>query len=105
MGDCFFGDFYPLTPYTQSPNEWIAWQYDQPEKGTGVVQAFRREQSIYESARLRLNGLKRDAMYEVTDLQTGASTRESATNLIDNGLRIAIPAQPAAAVLKYHSLN
>ena len=37
-----FGDYYPLTPYSLDNTAWIAWQFDCPEKGEGLVQAFRR---------------------------------------------------------------
>ena len=33
------------------------WQFDVPEKGEGVVQAFRRAESVYEAARFKLRGL------------------------------------------------
>jgi hypothetical protein len=101
MGDCFLGDFYPLTPYRLSPDAWMAWQYDQPDKGTGVVQAFRRSQSVFEVARLRLNGLKRDADYEITDLQAQMTSHQSGSDLMEQGLRIEIGARSGAAVLKY----
>ncbi|HWE64027.1 MAG TPA: glycoside hydrolase family 36 protein, partial [Chloroflexota bacterium] len=39
------GDYYPLTPYSIDTNIWMAWQFDRPEAGTGVVQAFRRDTS------------------------------------------------------------
>ena len=42
----FFGDYYPLTPYDLSDTSWIAWQFDEPEKASGMVQAFRRKESV-----------------------------------------------------------
>ena len=36
------GDYYPLTSYSLQPDHWIAWQFNRPETGDGVVQAFRR---------------------------------------------------------------
>ena len=36
----FFGDYYPLTPYSLYNDVWIAWQFDRPEEGEGVVQVF-----------------------------------------------------------------
>ena len=36
------GDYYPLTPYSLDNSLWIGWQFDCPEKGEGMVQAFRR---------------------------------------------------------------
>jgi alpha-galactosidase len=101
MGDCFLGDFYPLTPYTLSADAWIAWQYDQPAKNCGVVQAFRRSQSIFEFARIPLHGLKRDALYAITDLQTNVRAQVRGGELIEQGVPIAIPVRPGAAVIQY----
>ena len=42
----FWGDFWPLTPYSLEGNVWMAWQFDWPEAGEGVVQAFRRERML-----------------------------------------------------------
>ena len=37
----FYGDYYPLTPYALSEEAWMTWQFNRPENGTGMVQAFR----------------------------------------------------------------
>ena len=42
VADCFLGDYYPLTPYSLGEDCWIAWQFDRPEQGEGMIQAFRR---------------------------------------------------------------
>ncbi len=55
--DNYNGDFYPLTPASLGADVWVAWQFDRPEAGRGVIQAFRRDGSIYETARVRLRGL------------------------------------------------
>ena len=34
-----FGDYYPLTGYDLGHKVWMAWQFDRPENGDGVVQA------------------------------------------------------------------
>ena len=54
----YFGDYYPLTPYSLDAAVWIAWQFDRPDLGEGMVQAFRRGESVYEAARFRLRGLE-----------------------------------------------
>src|SRR5439155_22725405 len=41
----YFGDFYPLLPYTLANDAWMAWQFDRPEAGQGIEHAFRRAQS------------------------------------------------------------
>ena len=48
----YYGDYYPLTPWSRDEYSWIGWQFDCPEKGEGVIQAFRRDESVYETARL-----------------------------------------------------
>jgi alpha-galactosidase len=48
----FTGDYYPLTPYTPENDAWIGWQFDRPDLGEGMVEVFRRPDSIYEAARL-----------------------------------------------------
>ena len=45
----YYGDYYPLTPYSLDATDWVAWQFDCPEKDGGMVQAFRRGESPYES--------------------------------------------------------
>ncbi len=66
----FFGDFYPLMPYSLDNASWLAWQFDRSEAGEGIVQAFRRADSVYRSVELKLRGLDPTANYEVTDLDT-----------------------------------
>jgi alpha-galactosidase len=97
----YYGDFYPVTPYTHDRSAWIAWQFDRPEAGEGFVQAFRREGSIFEAARIPLRGLEAGAAYEATDLETGATARHAGRDLLDAGLPIAIGKRPGAAVILY----
>ena len=49
--DYLLGDYYPLTSYSLENTVWMAWQFDRPERGEGMVQVFRRGESPYESAR------------------------------------------------------
>jgi alpha-galactosidase len=101
----YSGDFYPLTPPGVSPDAWIGWQFHRPEAGRGVVQAFRRDQSVYESARLKLRSLEAAARYRFTDLDHPAESREfSGAELMQIGLAVAIVAQPGAAVITYEKI-
>ncbi len=97
----YFGDYYPLTPYSLDNSAWMAWQFDSPEKGCGVIQAFRRADSIYEQIRPRLAGLDPDAQYELTNLDTGKVTEMTGRQLWDTGVAINIPDQPGSAVVTY----
>lgn len=97
----FVGDFYPLTPYSLATDVWIAWQYDRPEVGEGIVQAFRRSDSVYETARFKLQGLDPNATYQAKDLNTGHSEETSGKELMEKGLAVTLTDQPGAAVLTY----
>ena len=93
----YYGDFYPLTPWTRDNTVWMAWQFDRPETGEGMVQAFRRHESDYESARLRLRGLDADATYVVTDLDTGAAGIPHRPRPARQGLLVTIADRPGTA--------
>jgi alpha-galactosidase len=102
----YFGDYYPLTPYSLTEDVWIAWQFDRPEQGQGMVQAFRRRNSLYESARFKLRGLEPKARYAVINLNAPAARQKfTGKDLMDKGLRIEIPASPAAIVITYRKLK
>ncbi|MBM3501971.1 MAG: hypothetical protein FJX74_25230, partial [Armatimonadetes bacterium] len=95
------GDYYPLTTYSLAPDVWIGWQFDRPETGSGLVQIFRRADSIYEKARLRLRGLDPAAAYGLRDLDRGEMGEMSGRELLDTGLPVEIPDRPGSLLLLY----
>ena len=99
--DYMLGDYYPLTSYSLDHDVWMAWQFDRPERGEGMVQVFRRGESPYESARFPLRGLEPGAQYTLTDLDTGRAQQLAGRQLMQEGLPITIPQRPHAAVLLY----
>jgi len=104
VADCYLGDYYPLTPYSLENTAWMAWQFDRPDLGTGVVQAFRRADSVYESARLPLQGLDPKASYELRDFDATGSTKATGRELMGKGLLIVLPDRPTASVVAYRRL-
>jgi alpha-galactosidase len=97
----YYGDFWPLSPWTRDDATWMVWQFDRPEAGQGMVQAFRRHNSPYEKARFSLRGLDPATRYVVTDLDSGQKQTLSGSELLDHGLSVAIGAKPGAAVITY----
>jgi alpha-galactosidase len=97
----YFGDYYPLTPYSDAADQWMAWQFNRPDLRAGMVQAFRRPQSGDESAQLKLRGLEPDASYVVSDLETGEAKTLAGRDLLERGLTVTLKARPAAAVIVY----
>ena len=105
VSDCYLGDYYPLTPYSLAQDIWLALQFDRPDLGKGVVHAFRRAESVYESARLELYGLDPKARYELTNLDVQGSKVLTGRELMDKGLLIVLEDQPGAAVVVYKRLT
>ena len=122
----YYGDFWPLTPWTRDASAWMAWQFDRPEasspreiavpdapvmapglisRGEGIVQVFRRHDSFYEAARFKLRGLEPEARYRVANLDAPAEQVMSGRELLEQGLPVAIPEQPGAVNFSYRKVN
>ncbi len=100
----YFGDYYPLTPYSNGQDVWMAWQFSRPDAGSSVVQVFRRPGSIYEAARFTLQGLEASARYRVTDLDTAQTQEMTGAELMGKGLLVNITERPCAKVITLQRL-
>lgn len=100
----FLGDYYPLTAYSKATDAWLAWQFHRSDLGEGMVQAFRRELSVYEAGRFPLRGLEPDAKYAVTDLDAPTPTEMTGRELMDEGLLVHLRDRPSAALITYKRL-
>ncbi len=100
----FLHDYYPLTPYSQEQGVWVAWQFDWPEQGAGMVQAFRRADCSIESTHFQLRGLQPDARYRLTNVDHPGSQEKTGRELMEDGLPISIAQQPGAAILLYQRI-
>ena len=69
------------------------------------MQAFRRTDSIYESARLKLRGLDPKAKYQITRINGDKKLEMSGEELAQKGLLVAIDAQPGVAIIKYQAIS
>ena len=97
----YYGDYYPLTGYSQAPDVWMAYQLDRPDQGKGLVVALRRPDSPYSSARFRCTGLEAGASYRVTNLDSKQQVAYSGSALKRDGLEVVIPSKPGSALLAY----
>ena len=101
VAGCMLGDFYPLTPHRLGAGDWIAWQFDRPEEGDGMIQAFRREKNGSSVLQPKLRGLDPAAVYRVTDLDTATTQEIPGRELLDRGLAVVIKDQPGSALIYY----
>lgn len=100
------GDFYPLTPYTTDTGAWMAWQYDRPEAGEGIIQVFRRDgeprDSTYsDSMYVKLKGLVPDAVYTLVNFDVDGQKDVMGRELMDKGIFVEAPKPPTALIFKY----
>jgi alpha-galactosidase len=101
LRDSYYGDFYPLTGYSQSADVWLAYQLAQPDGNRGLVVALRRPQSPYESARLSLRGLEPAASYRLTNLDTRTQSTHRGQELMQAGLELELKTKPGSALVVY----
>jgi len=105
VANSYLGDYYPLTPYSLDNNSWIGWQFDRPDLGTGMVQVFRRSESFYKVADLRLHCLDPDASYRVTNLDLTTTDVILGRQLMDTGLPVELKERPGAVVIAYEKIG
>jgi alpha-galactosidase len=102
----YYADFYPLTPPSDNSSVWIAWQFHDPDAGEGVVQVFRREESPYRSADLKLRGLTSKGRYRFrfSNSRTGDVIMTGA-EAMRKGLPVTFRKCPDSAVVFYEALE
>ncbi len=101
----YYGDYYPLTPYDTSEAAWLAWQFDAPGEKRGMVQAFRRPESSYETSRFRLRGLDPAATYAVREPGSQQETKHAGRELMEPGLEVTIGTRPGVVNLVYRKVE
>ena len=97
----FWGDYYPLTPYSPSEDAWIAWQFNRPDQGDGMVQAFRRAQCASGRVSLPLCDLEPGRTYTLRNLDNAEATEATGVSLMKDGLAVEAREAPGAFLLIY----
>ena len=95
-GPILYGDYYPHTPFQRSAQEWVAWQFNRPETGCGLVQAIRFPASPEETMTIHPNGIHPDAAYFFENAETGETRDILGRDLMDDGFTFALPARSGA---------
>jgi len=97
-------DYYPLTEYSPNNDVWMAWQFDDPEAGVGMVQAYRRAGNGEANAVFQLQCLSPESHYAVQNLDSSEETVHDGETLMIKGLAVVISAQPGAALMAYRRI-
>ncbi len=99
----FYGDYYPLTEYTQANDAWMAYQLDLPEEGEGLVVVLKRPESQFTQAAFRLQALRRDVSYKITNLDTGEVRSLAGGELMAGGLEARLLNRPDSVLFLYRA--
>ncbi len=95
----YYSDYYLLTEWNVSDEEWNAWEFFNPDKGAGFFQAFRPKNSGDESLNVRLHGLRPTATYRLTDTDGRIDVTMTGAELMGKGFSVRLPAYSSAVVL------
>ena len=105
ISDYYLEDYYPLTGDGDLTGHdvWLAYQMHRPSDGTGIVVAFRREESAVDNCPVRLQGLSPEKSYELTDSDTGVSVIKTGRELSE-GFRLVLDSPKSSLLIKYKVL-
>ncbi len=99
----YYEDYYPLTGVgidTQPDDIWLAYQMHRPSDNSGIVVAFRREESRVDRIRVSLGGVDPRKEYTLYDDNTKMSQQISGSQLID-GIYLNISQRRGSLLLHY----
>ncbi len=85
-----YGDYHPLTPFHKSAAGWVIRQFDQPESGSGMLQAIRFPAAQEERQNIRLKGIDPAATYRFEQGETGEVLTLSGAALLTNGFDVSL---------------
>jgi alpha-galactosidase len=95
----YYGDYYPLTGYSQGRDIWMAYQLNRPDLKKSLVVALRRPDSPYETIRVALRDLEPEAFYRVVYLDAKQQHRMQGKEIISKGIPMQITSQPGSALV------
>lgn len=98
----FYGDYYPLLSGTFDGSFWMAYQFDRPDLGAGMILAFRREGSNRATVQLTPGGLDPSITYAFTFVDTGVTVTLTGAQADRAGLEVALDGGPLSVLITYH---
>ena len=90
------GDYYPLTPFSKSPEAWVVRQFDLPESGKGLIQGIRLPACPAESITVHPQAVCADQDYIFENPETLETMLISGTALSQDGFTFKLPRRSAA---------
>jgi len=95
------GDYYPHTAFHKRADRWVAWQFDRPEEGRGLVQAIRLPQAPDDTLTIHPAGIGPGATYTFDNPETGETRQIPGRVLIDEGFTFALAPRAGGVALQF----
>ena len=100
-GTLLHGDYYPLTPFSKSSEQWLVRQFECPEDAHGLLQGIRLPGSQDASITVYPHIESESAMYRFENPETHATAEVSGAILRKDGFTFSLPAR-SGAIWFYH---
>lgn len=95
------GDYYPLTPFSKSGDQWVVWQFEIPERKAGLIQAVRLPDNGSEQMIVLPKVTLPGGCYIFENLENGEVLELPGQVLMKDGLNIRLP-QRSGVIWFYH---
>ncbi|MBP7053553.1 MAG: alpha-galactosidase [Phycisphaerae bacterium] len=100
----FAADYHPLTEWSDDPAQWLAFQFHDPQKGEGLVQAFSGSDAAERAFTFRLEALDPAQSYTLLDWDRPSSPMErSGADLAETGIEIRANAGGQQAIVLHYT--
>ena len=99
----WYGDFYPLTSCTTTPDHWAAYQFHRPDLDAGLVLVFRRAESGYTGLEVALKGLDPATTYAVehVDDARAKTVRIMTGRALMSPTELRLPKKASSLLIRY----
>ena len=99
----FYGDYYPLSPYSTSDDAWIAYQFHRDDLRGGLALIFRRQNCALRDFFISFKGLKPSAKYEllISDDKLEKKRRVLSGKRLMEGITLTIEQAPGSLLIFY----
>jgi len=103
----WYGDFYPLTSCTLTPDHWAAYQFHRPDLNAGLVLVFRRTESNYTTLALTLKGLDPATNYRVefVDEARNKTAKVTTGQELMSQTELRLPSKGSSLVIRYAAVG
>jgi len=102
----FYGDYYPLSPYSTSEDAWIAYQFHREDLRGGIALVFRRQNCPQKDFLINFKGLNPSRRYEliISDDKLEKKRRVLSGKRLMEGITLTIEQAPGSLLIFYRAL-